>query len=170
MDYAQISLILGQIVVFVANAIIYGRQKSAVDIEKRDRGAFGVTVADALRHAQEAERIGRELRLDNYELLRQKFEAQELEISQLKAKVIALEESIASLSNKLASRDRADRHAARREAAEAQALTHTASEPQTLEDYVRMGVAVPLSQSNPQAPPPANNVRPGNFGRTAKGG
>ena len=168
MDYAQILLIIGQGLVALASALIYSRQKSAVDIEKRDRGAFGLTVTDALRHAQEAERVARELRLDNYEVLRQKFEALYLENAQLKAKVLTLEESVASLSNKLASRDRADRRAARDEANQAQAQGDGHPAPQTLDDLVRMGVAVPLSQPVPQAPPPPPNAR--SFGRTAKGG
>lgn len=167
MDYAQILMLIGQGLVALASAIIYSRQKSAVDVEKRDRGVFGITVTDALRHAQEAERVARELRLDNYELLRQKFEGLVLENAQLKAKVAALEESVASLSNKLASRERADRRAAREEAAQASANGDGHHAPQTLDDLVRTGLAVPLSQSNTQAPPPPPNAR--SFGRTAKG-
>lgn len=168
MDYAQILLLIGQGLVALASAIIYGRQKSAVDIEKRDRGVFGATVTDALRHAQSAERLAQELRLQNYETLRQKFEELYLENAQLKAKVLTLEESVASLSNKLASRDRADRQAARKEAAELQGNGDSHPAPQTLEDLVRAGLAVPLSQPNSQVPPPPPNAR--SFGRSAKGG
>jgi len=166
MQYDALWLVIAQLMVFVGNALLYGRQKSALDIEKRDRGLASVGVAEALRKASEASTMVDGLRFDNYELLRQKFEAQSLEIASLKAQILTLQESVKSLANKLASRDRSDKKLAAIEAEEDHPTPAPKGGKESLEDLARRGVVVPLFTD--QEPVQAD-TKPKSFGRAAKG-
>lgn len=115
-ENSPIALALAQIVLFVVQAIIYSRQKSALDVEKRDRAVFGPQVTHALEVAQAAKRDVETIELSHYKKLAALFEAQSTELANAKAQIRALEETVTSLSNKLASRERADAKAAKRAA------------------------------------------------------
>jgi len=174
MIYAMISLFGVQFLAVLLGAIIYSRQKSALDIEKRDRGTFGTRVDKALQAAQDALLGVERIDIEQYRALAKKLADAIAETEMLKAKVLALEESIKSLSNKVASRDRADARAAakgnRDEEYEREAMAATGGmsrQEMLLEDLKERGVAVPLF---PNDPPPSNNGRP-SFGRNlSKGG
>lgn len=116
MQNSPLVLALAQVVVLVLNAIIYSRQKNAADNEKRERGRFGEQVSEAVRTAQDAKREAFQIDTEKYRSLASMVEQQAVEIAKLKAQVVALEESVASLGNKLASRERADRNAEKRAA------------------------------------------------------
>lgn len=115
-ENSPLAIALLQIVALVVQAVLYARGKNAVDLEKRDRGMFAPQVADALRMAEDAMRAADRIDQEKYRALASLVEQQAVEIARLKAELAAATESIHSLSNKLASRERADRAAERRAA------------------------------------------------------
>lgn len=162
-ENSPIVLAFAQLVVLILNVFLYSRQKSAVDVEKRDRGAFGNSVAQALQLATSADRRVETIELDHYRKLSTMFAAQATELEEAKARIRSLEETVSSLSNKLASRDRADRSAAKR--AEKESEPEMPAEPGSadVDELVRLGHAIPLA---PQLPAPA--ARPNSFGKSAR--
>lgn len=165
MENSPLVLAIAQIVVLILNAILYARQKNAVDVEKRDRGVFGADVSKALRLAEEASREAKTIEVDHYRKLAALFAAQSAELEQAKAKIRALEETVSSLSNKLASRERADRSAEKRAAKEQHQELPAGPGASDVDDPVRNGMAIPLF---PQQPGPAALTLPNNFGRSAR--
>lgn len=117
MIYGVISLMGAQFLALLLGVIIYTRQKSALDIEKHDRGTFGVRVDKALAAASDALLGVQRIDLEQYQALAKKHAQAVEEIELLKARVLSLEESVKSLSNKLASRSRVDKREAEEEAA-----------------------------------------------------
>lgn len=116
MIYGVISLMGAQFLALILGAIIYSRQKSALDIEKRDRGEFGGTlktfggrIDEALRKASDALLGIERIDVEQYRALAKKHGEAIAEIELLKAKVVALEESVRTLNNKLSSRSRTDK-------------------------------------------------------------
>lgn len=175
MEQSQISIAIAQLVVLVVNAIIYARQKSAVDVEKRDRGAFLPLVQEAERVARTASASIQALTFEHYEALRAKYEALLLHTKDLEVQIATLKESVASLTNKLTSRDRADaareRRAAEREAlrapapAQPQADDGAAETGDSLADLIASGAAIPL---RPHVAPEAPAAMPNHFGVAAR--
>jgi len=173
MIISAFSLLGVQFLAVVLGAIIYSRQKSASDNEKRERGVFGPRVDEALRKAHDALLGVERIDVEQYRALAKKLADAYAEIEMLKAKVAALDESIRSLSNKLASRERADRLAASREKDDETEVVppkprkQNASHDAMLEELKAQGLAVPLFEPEPeQVQTPA---RPG-FGRKMAGG
>jgi hypothetical protein len=162
-DYGQIAFIFMQIVVFVASAVVYSRQLNAVDLEKRDRGAFGSQVAEALRVATLALRGVDLMEVEHYKALASKHAVLLQEVESLKVRIAAFEETVQSLSNKLASRERADAAAIRRASA-VQTREPNSQEPSSLDELVNAGIAVPLKAASQQNP--VNSVP---FGKTVRG-
>lgn len=170
LDNSPLAIALVQIVALILQAVLYTRGKSAVDLEKRDRGAFAPQVADAVRIAQEAMRAAEKIDGEKYRALASLCEQQAVTIANLRAQVNALEESVASLSNKLASRERADRAAERRAAAGAPPLpeahdTQEAAQAGAMDAATLAGLgAIPLRANHaaPEAP-----GKPRSFGRVA---
>lgn len=117
MDKGQIALIIAQTVVLIVGSIIYSLQHGLYSGEKRDRGNFGETVRNAVDIAKRAASSVDMLDTEKYERLARKYVQLLEEHEALKVRVAAMEESIKSLSNKLASRQRSDTLAARRESA-----------------------------------------------------
>lgn len=173
MEKIEFSLLIAQVVVLALSQLIYSLQKSAYNLEKRDRGLFAPQVTDALRLAHEARQEVTNLNTHKYESVRSDLIECCKENAKLKAQVSGLEESIANLSNKLASRDRADTMALRRarqaasEAEDEPEKPTPAPTPSSLEEAIASGVAIPLSSPNgaPLAPSP---IPPG-FGRKIGG-
>lgn len=161
MIYGLISMMGAQFLALVLGAIIYSRQKSALDIEKRDRGTFGTRVDEALRRASDALLGVERIDVEQYRTLAKKLAEAYAEIEMLKAKSIAQEESIKSLSNKLASRDRADKVAAKDEAKPVAHQVPGVIQEDIMEQLRAQGLAVPLA---PPVEQPLNNRTP-NFGR-----
>lgn len=163
-EHSPIAIALAQLVILVINAILYSRQKNGADNEKRERAEFRPKVEQAYTWAQDAKRGVETVELDHYKKLLALFQAQAAELAEAKAKIAQLEESLASLSNKLASRERADRSAAKRAAQETQepeAEELPAKGKVTLDDLIRNGAAIPLT---PEAPPPSQTT----FGKVVR--
>jgi len=163
----EFSLVIAQAVILGLSQLIYALQKSALNIEKRDRGVFAPQVTEALRLAAEARQEVYSLNTQKYESVRNDLLDCCKENAKLKAQISGLEESIHALSNKLASRDRADAMAIRRakaatfepESEDEQAPTA----PRNLQEAITAGLAVPLGGPQPAAPQ-STPVPPG-FGR-----
>lgn len=115
-ENSPFALALVQLVILVVNAILYSRQKSALDVEKRDRGAFHPLIQQAVADATAARRGTEQIEVDHYKRLHALLSSIATEHEADRAKLRAMEESVSSLSNKLASRDRADAAAAKRAA------------------------------------------------------
>lgn len=167
--YGVVSLMGAQVLAVVLGAIIYSRQKSALDIEKRDRGTFGAKVDKALQQAHDALLGVERIDVEQYRALAKKLADAYQEIEMLKARVLAQDESIKSLSNKLASRERADRRAAVThpapdddEVEPGQSTAKKSPQAQTLEALAAQGIAVPLFPEQNHAP---QNHRPPGFGK-----
>lgn len=169
MELSPLAIAILQTVALIVQAVLYARGKNAVELEKRDRGMLAPQVADALRTAQEAMRAADRIDTEKYRALASLVEQQAMEISRLKAELAAAAESIASLSNKLASRERADRAAERRAATTLPPLpaehdTQEAAPAGTMDaaTLAQLG-AIPLrANAAPEAP-----SRPRTFGRVA---
>lgn len=170
-DMGQIALIIVQVVMLFITFYVQSRQMSAVDIEKRDRGNFGANVSEALRVAQAALRGVELIEVEHYRALASKHAKLLQDVEDLKCQVLSLEESVKSLSNKLASRQRADMAEMRR----AVQIEETEINPPVgkvgthkgeynLEELKAMGLAVPLNTA-PQPQPP-NGVA---FGKSFRG-
>lgn len=162
MIYGVISLMGAQFLALLLGAIIYSRQKSALDIEKRDRGTFGVKVDKALQQAHDALLGVERIDVEQYKALAKKLAEAYQEIEMLKVRVLAQDESIKSLSNKLASRDRADSRAAKEETKAPAPAAPGLIQTDILEELRAQGLALPVNPGG-QAEPPTN--RPSNFGR-----
>lgn len=170
MEKIEFSLVIAQAVILGLSQLIYALQKSALNVEKRDRGVFAPQVTEALRVAAEARQEVYALNTQKYESVRNDLLDCCKENAKLKAQISGLEESIHALSNKLASRDRADAMAIRRAKAatfepdpeDEQAPTPPTA-PRNLQEAIAAGVAVPLGGPQPAAPQ-STPVPPG-FGR-----
>lgn len=171
MEKIEFSLVIAQAVILGLSQLIYALQKSALNIEKRDRGMFAPQVTEALRVAAEARQEVNALNTQKYESVRNDLLDCCKENAKLKAQVSGLEESIHALSNKLASRDRADAMAIRRATKapsfaadpEEDEPTATTPAPRNLQEAIAAGVAIPLAGVQ-QPAQPQTPIPPG-FGR-----
>lgn len=165
-EYSPIVLAFAQLVVLVLSGLIYGRQRSALDLEKRDRSVFGPIVSQAAADAAAAKRVAEEVETEHYRRLAALFAAQASEHEACKAKLRALEESVASLSNKLASREKIEQRAAKRAeaaaAAPAQDEAGAAAPGAEDMDTLLRTHGIPMGQPPPA---PAGYQRPPAFGR-----
>lgn len=165
-DLAQIALVFVQLFGLVITFFVHARQLSALDLEKRDRGTFGTKVSEALRAANDAlmgvEKIDKEL----YQALARKHALLLQEVEDLKVKNSALEESLKSLANKLASRERADRAAQRAQQPPPDEGGIQPIQPgqDPLEYLKATGQAVPLNDHQRPLPPNVST-----FGKVVKG-
>lgn len=165
-ENSPIAIAIAQIIALIFSAVLYARQKSALDIEKRDRGAFGKDVSQALSLATDAKHDVKTIELEHYKKLAALFSICSTELELAKTQIRSLEESVASLSNKLASRERADRNAAKAAAVAAPAegegdLGAPALPPgfpakPTMADLINAGLAVPMAPVSAPAQQPAS--------------
>ena len=161
MIYGVISLMGAQFLALLLGVIIYTRQKSALDIEKRDRGVFGTRVDKALQLASDALLGVERIDIEQYKALAKKLADALAEIEILKVRIIAQDESIKSLSNKLASRDRADARAAKTDTPKEDPPQKGYIQTDILDELRAQGLALPIA---PQGQEPSIG-RPNNFGR-----
>lgn len=171
MAYGVISLILVQLVIAAACAIAYVRQRNAYDVDKRDREGFGAKLEVVYGKVDTVQRAVETIELSHYKALAAKYEVAMQDITRLEAQIKALKETVESLSNKLASRDRADRLAAKREGREEPApkesgLPAGAAEPD-VDDLIRQN-GIPLFHPGLQPAPAGANRVPPSFGSTAR--
>lgn len=174
MEKMDLGVLAAQFLVFLVNALIYARQKSALDVEKRDRGAFLPMVQQAERVARDAASAIGALTYEHYEVLRAKCEALMLENKDLRVQIDGLKESVASLANKLASRDRADaareRRAAEREALRAPPPASTQADEVAEESGDPLAELIASGQAIPLGPrvAPAASTPPSHFGLSVR--
>lgn len=108
---AIVSLLGLQMLSLIAGALIYSRQKSALDVESRDRGTFKTLVDKAVALAGDAVAGVQRIDIDQYRALAKKLGDAYAEIEFLKAKITTLEERLTSLSNKVANSRRGEAQA-----------------------------------------------------------
>lgn len=108
---AVVSLLGLQMLSLIAGALIYSRQKSALDVESRDRGSFKTLVDKAVALAGDAVAGVQRIDVDQYRALAKKLGEAYAEIEYLKAKITTLEERLTSLSNKVANSKRGEAQA-----------------------------------------------------------
>lgn len=162
-------MLVAQLVIACLCAVAYLRQRNAYDVDKRDRENFGARLEVVYGKVDTVQRAVETIELSHYKALAAKYDIAMQDISRLEKQVAGLKETVEALSNKLASRDRADRAAAQRErqakpAAEESASPQGAAEP-SIDDLIREH-GIPLR-------PPVNGnapagVIPADFGRSAK--
>jgi len=169
-DMGQIALVFVQLFALVITFFVHSRQLSALDIEKRDRGTFSVRVTEALRAANDALAGIEKIDKDLYRDLAKKHALLLQEVEDLKVRNLALEESLKSLANKLASRERADRAAQRMQPLPEpeQGAPNVAAQMQPGQDPLEFlkatGQAVPMNDHQRPLPPNVST-----FGKVAKG-
>jgi len=164
----QIAMALVQMLVLMINGFLYARQKSAIDVEKRDRGAFGVDVEFAKNLSMTLRDTVQALKTKSYDELKEICEDLLRDNAKLRAQVMSHEESIKTLNNKLASRQRTETKLAKKVEQEEELPEDENGQQPSMEELARRGIAVPLFASAPQTPPPqAPPAR--TFGRAAKG-
>jgi len=163
MDYGSISLVFLQIVVVIANAVVYVRQKGQGDAGKHDIESFRSVVNSAFSMATEAKQDVKLINAEQYEVVANKCKELMIELQDAKARIKCLQETVDSLSNKLASRERADKKATKGKDIEEEEVTQVPGQV-TLEDLIRSGQALPLNGSAPVEP-----VQPrSSFGKVAR--
>lgn len=164
----QIAMALVQMLVLMVNGFLYARQKSAIDVEKRDRGAFGVDVEYTKHLAIELRDTVMAIKTKSYDELKAICEDLLRENAKLRAQVMSHEESIKTLNNKLASRQRTETRRAKESEPDPDDAPEDNGQKPSMEELARRGIAVPLFATAPQTPPPqAPPAR--TFGRAAKG-
>jgi len=170
-DMGQIALLGLQLVVLIVGAVIYSLQHGMYGLEKRDRGMFGDRVAEALRQASAALRGAEMIEVEHYKALATKYAALLTEVEQLRVQIHSCNESVSSLSNKLASRQRADaaadRRAMERETAAVKRPLDSQEIPSGVDPLEWMkanGLAAPLAYQQTEMPL-AQPKQPSGFGR-----
>jgi septal ring factor EnvC (AmiA/AmiB activator) len=170
-ENSPLVLAISQIIILIAQAVAYLRSKQDVARTKTEMGVVSLDIRTAKDTAESAKRAVETIELSHYKALLAKYEGVVLElvdaqkaIKLLRAEVESLRESIASVNNKLASRERADKSAAKKAARED--VPEMPTEPGSgVDELVRNGMAFPLFQQ-PAAPAAKGHV-PG-FGRAAR--
>lgn len=173
--YGVLSIAGVQFLALIHGAIIYTRQKSAVDVEVRDRQEFRPLVQKALALAGDALAGVERVDIEQYRTLAKKLGEAHAEIESLKAKLMALEGSIASAHNKLASYAKQDKRVEKEE--RAQPAENGKSDfiiPEGVDPIEWMksqGIAQPLGDRTgfQQQTLPVVNQMPRNFGRNVRG-
>ena len=117
--FGLLSLMGVQFLTAIFGALVYARQKSALSVEQRDRGVFGPMVREAMKVAADALAGVQRIDIEQYQALARKLGEAIAEIELLKVRVASQAESIASLHNKLASREKYEKRAAKEDEAAA---------------------------------------------------
>lgn len=169
-DLGHIALLGVQIIGLFITFFIHSRQLSALDIEKRDRGAFAQRVSDAVRVANEALQGVTHINITHYESLAKKHAIMTQELETLKAECEALREMLKSLSNRVAARVRFDA-AEHREAQSVRVEAPIKSSAndrdiEILEELKAQGLVTPLSVAQPPPQPQPPNAFA--FGKVVK--
>jgi len=173
--YGVLSIAGVQFLALIHGAIIYSRQKSAVDVEVRDRQEFRPLVQKALALAGDALAGVERVDVEQYKTLAKKLGEAHAEIEFLRAKITALEGSIASAHNKLASYAKQDKRVEKEERAQpadngkSDFVIPEGVDP--LEWMKAQGIAQPMGDRvgfQQQTLPIVNNM-PRGFGRKVQG-
>lgn len=117
MIYGIISLLIVQLALVGATAILFLRLRSQADVEKHDHVGWGIKISAAVGTAEAAKRQVELVETEHFKALRTKFEAQELEIAELRKECISLRNEVVTLRTALASKARSERLERQREEA-----------------------------------------------------
>lgn len=109
MVYGVLALLSAQIVLVVLTATAYLRIRSHSDAEKNERISWGIKVEAAVNTADAAKRSVEVIELSHYKALLAKFEAQGLEIAELKKENSSLRAEVIGIRTKLASMGKEER-------------------------------------------------------------
>lgn len=112
-ENSPIVLAFAQLVILIANAYLFARQKNQAERRKPDELRLESLVQTAVLDASSAKREVELIEVGHYNALMVKYNEVLVELRDAQSKIRIMGESIASLSNKLASRERADRSAAK---------------------------------------------------------
>jgi len=167
-QYGIIALVLVQLGIAAACALLYLRGRNANDMDKRDRETYSARVEVAYGMADSAKKAVETIEVTHYKALAAKYEVACQDIVRLEAQVKSLKESVESLSNKLASRERADRALAakeRRATPDGESALPAESGDPDVDALIRAN-GYPLSFPGQQQSAPAAPLN--TFGRTAK--
>lgn len=116
MQIALVCLVLIQLAIAGGCGLLYARMRSKADAEKASMVPWGIEVKAAVGTAQSAKDMVDKIELEHFKNLRSMFESQVLQIAQLKADIAGLQQQVDSLTTKVLSLQRMDRHAVKREA------------------------------------------------------
>jgi len=164
MENSPVWLALVQILVVIGNAYLLARQKNRSEVEKQGVDQVKIDLGLVRQLAEAARTEATLLNTDKYEAVRAKCEELLIELRDCQAKNRALAESVTSMSNKLASREKVEKRAAKAAAEEAEEdVQQSQVGPGGLSpDVLAQLGAIPLQ---PQHPAPAT---PSTFGKTAR--
>lgn len=163
MENSPIVLVFAQLVVLLANAYLFARQKNQGENKKLDVAMLLNQVSEAIRTAEGAKQDVMTVEVTHYKKLAALHDAQQREIEHLRSKVDCLQETVDSLSNKLASRDRADKGAEKRAGKASKAEEEPPAGQMDLEDVIRAH-GLPLVNPPAAGGPPVNH----SFGKKAR--
>lgn len=149
MENNPLWLAFAQLVVLIANAYLFARQKSTAELGKHDTASFGLDVRNALQLATQASAKVETIEVGHYKVLLAKYEGVIVELRDAQAQIKCLQETVDSLGNKLASRERADRSFAKKAAKEHQDEPKE-PDPSDVDALVKNGMAIPLSPNHPE--------------------
>lgn len=113
---AVIALVMVEMAIAGGCALLYSRMRSKADSEKASMIPWGIEVKAAVGTANDAKRAVELLELEHYKSLRSMFEDQALQIANLKADNVKLLQRVESLELKVATLQRMDRAARKKEA------------------------------------------------------
>lgn len=171
MENSPLVLAIAQIIVLIGQAVAYLRTKQDLARTRTDMGTLTLDTRTAKDTADGAKRAVESIEISHYQSLRAKYEevltdlvAARSKIAALQGEVESMRESIASLNNKLASRERTDKAAARKAAQEEAQELPTDPGKSGVDDLVRQ-LGIPLAGNNAV---PAAGGRPAGFGRSAR--
>lgn len=116
MQIALICLVLIQLAIAGGCGLLYARMRSKADAEQASMLPWGIKVEAAVGTAQAASAKVDMIEMEHYKNLRSLFESQVLQIAQLKATAENLQQQVDSLTTKVLSLQRMDRHAKKKEA------------------------------------------------------
>ncbi|MEK6283954.1 MAG: hypothetical protein AABN95_26685 [Acidobacteriota bacterium] len=159
MNYGLLALVLLQFclsVVCLAAAVRLWNIQSA---HERETSTLATAIAEARKDAARALQVVESLELSHYKALQGRQLALETEVAAWRVKVDSLDESVKSLSAKLASREKIEKRNIERPAVLVPEPEAPAG-PMTVEQLIAAGHAIPLD-GNPAGQPSRN----GNFGR-----
>jgi hypothetical protein len=157
-------LALVQVLVVIGNAYLLARQKNRAEVEKRDVEGFRTDLGTIRQLAESARATAEAVNRDLYEAVRGKCERVLLELAACRSENSTLQETVKSLSNKLASREKVERNAAKKAAAEEEEDGEEAL-PAGIPDAATLAKLGAIPLSAPTAVPAAPVTS--NFGKVA---
>lgn len=169
MENSPIWLALVQILVVIGNAYLLARQKNRSEVEKRDVEGFRIDLGLVRQLAEAAKQDAHDLNVQKYEAIRAKCDEVLLELKDCRLSNQVLRETVTSLSNKLASREKVEKRNASKaeepEPPEEEVQLPPVPGGMTAAQLAQLG-GIPLQAPSPAAP--AASARMADFGKVAR--